>query len=96
MTTTKGSEQMTKSTRTKMTDEQAANFLEHDAGPEHAIAVRDRSATDAIRAAVEDRAAAQAAIDAAVADARQAGVTWVEIGVALGVSYQAAMKRYKV
>lgn len=30
-----------------------------------------------------------------VAEARDSGATWNEIGVALGVSHQAAMKRYK-
>lgn len=30
-----------------------------------------------------------------VAEARDSGATWDEIGVALGVSHQAAMKRYK-
>ncbi len=30
-----------------------------------------------------------------VAEARDSGATWNEIGIALGVSHQAAMKRYK-
>ena len=33
-------------------------------------------------------------IDQAVHDAREAGVTWLEIGLALGISPQGARQRY--
>jgi hypothetical protein len=56
--------------------------------------VRDRSATADVRAAVAMREAAQRMVDEAVRDARDAGVTWIEIGLALGISPQGARQRY--
>jgi hypothetical protein len=56
--------------------------------------VRDRNATAEIRAAVEMRDPSQGMIDAAVADARRRGLTWIEIAAALGISPQGARQRY--
>ncbi len=56
--------------------------------------VRDRSAVAGIEQAVAERHAAERAVESAVRDARALGVTWTEIGAALGVSHQAAIKRY--
>jgi len=57
-------------------------------------AVRDRSAVAGIEQAVAERVAAEGAVESAVRDARAKGVTWTEIGAALGVTHQAAIKRY--
>lgn len=56
--------------------------------------IRDRSATADIRAAVQLLAAAQNMVDQAVYAARAAGITWIEIGLALGISPQGARQRY--
>ncbi|MDR0482573.1 MAG: hypothetical protein LBH13_05375 [Cellulomonadaceae bacterium] len=56
--------------------------------------VRDRSATADIRAAVAMRQAAQGMVDAAVEAARSEGLTWVEVGLALGISPQGARQKY--
>jgi hypothetical protein len=47
-----------------------------------------------IIAGIEDRAGAQRRIDQAVVHARNDGASWTAIGAALGVSRQAALKRY--
>lgn len=80
--------------RTKMSDAAALARLESLDPADESVAVRDRSATADIRAAVQMRKAAQDMVDAAVRDAHAAGVTWVEIGLALGVSPQGARQRY--
>jgi|1186.fasta_scaffold888718_1 hypothetical protein len=41
-----------------------------------------------------EAAALRARLDAAVVTARRAGASWTEVGAALGVSAQAAWKRY--
>ena len=80
-------------TMTKPTDEQTADAIERaDLGN---APTRDRSAVAPIEAAVHARTAADQVVLAAVRDARAHGITWVEIASALGVSHQAAMKRYK-
>ncbi|MCL2803724.1 MAG: hypothetical protein FWD29_07215 [Micrococcales bacterium] len=56
--------------------------------------VRDRSATAGIRAARQMHQAAQDLVDQAVREARLQGVTWVEIGLALGMTPQGARQRY--
>lgn len=80
-------------TKTKLTDEQAAAAIEH-ADLSNAPR-RDRRSLAPIEAAVHARTAAEQAVTAAVLDARARGITWIEIASALGVSHQAAMKRYK-
>lgn len=82
---------MTKTMHT-MTDEEAAAYFENEFEPTR---MRDRSATAEIEEAVHARQRAQDGIDAAVIRARRDGVTWTEIALALGVSHQAAMKRYR-
>lgn len=81
---------MTKTLATDAELEQRAMDLDPDGR-----AVRDRSATADIRAAVRERSDAEEHVRRAVDAARDAGITWVEIGAALGVSHQAAMQRYK-
>lgn len=78
--------------KTKISDEQALARLE--ALDPATATVRDRSATADIRAAVQMRHAAQDMVDAAVRSARDGGVTWVEIALALGVTPQGARQRY--
>lgn len=76
----------------KMTDRQALERLENlDPDDAH---VRDRSAVGAVAEAAADRRRAEDNVANAVEKARADGVTWTEIGIALGVSHQAAIKRY--
>ena len=63
------------------------------AGPDP-IATFEGDALQAILASVRARNDAQARIDAAVAQARAEGASWTVIGAMLGVSRQAALKRY--
>jgi len=56
--------------------------------------VPDRGDAEAIRQRVESLAEATAQLDDAVIRARRNGLTWIEIGNALGVSHQAARKKY--
>jgi hypothetical protein len=56
--------------------------------------MRDRSAVADVRAAVRLSVAAQNLVGQAVQDARASGATWVEIGLALGISPQGARQRY--
>lgn len=58
------------------------------------IATYEGDALAAIVAGVRDRHAAQHRIDEAVARARAQGASWTVIGAMLGVSRQAALKRY--
>ncbi len=84
---------MTVAAKTKISDAQAAARFENfdfDAATH-----RDHSATAEIRIAAKLRSDAEARVRAAVDSARAQGITWVEIGAALGVSHQAAMQRYK-
>lgn len=64
------------------------------AGPDP-VATFEGPALAAILAALRDRNDAQARIDAAVAQARSEGASWTAIGAMLGVSRQAALKRYR-
>lgn len=63
------------------------------AGPDP-IASFAGDALRAIVAGVQARHEAQARIDEAVAQAREQGASWTVIGAMLGVSRQAALKRY--
>jgi len=56
--------------------------------------VRDRSAVAHIESAVRAKRVAEQDIEDAVSAARAAGVTWTEIGAALGITHQGAIKRY--
>lgn len=76
----------------KMTDEEAAAYLEDEFEP---TSMRDRSAVAQIEEAVHARQRAEDAIEAAVIRARRDGITWVEIATGLGVSHQAAIKRFR-
>lgn len=58
------------------------------------IASFEGNALREILAAVADRTAAQARVDTAVAHARAQGASWTAIGAMLGISRQAALKRY--
>lgn len=83
---------MTKRTEAEMLDEiETANGGQ---GPDP-IATFEGPALAAILAALRDRSEAQARIDAAVAQARAEGASWTAIGAMLGVSRQAALKRYR-
>ena len=77
----------------KISDAEAVARFEKGLDPE-TTTLRDRSATAEIRAAVDMRDHAQDMIDAAVADARKRGLTWIEIAAALGVSPQGARQRH--
>lgn len=79
-------------TKERITDEDALRAIE-DFDPTGAP-FRDATATATIRAAVASRASADAAVTAAVHEARDNGVTWVEIAAALGVTHQGARQRY--
>ncbi|WP_159618096.1 hypothetical protein [Ruania rhizosphaerae] len=79
-------------TKNRLTDAEALERLE-TLEPETAV-VRDRADAADIRAALQMRQAANDMVDRAVIEARHRGLTWIEIGVALGVSPQAARKKY--
>lgn len=81
------------STTQHLTPEQAAKRFEEgiDVNPAQS---RTPAATAKIRAAVHLGDRAQQEVDQAVIDARHRGITWLEIGIALGVSPQAAQKKY--
>lgn len=49
----------------------------------------------AVTAAAQVQRLGDAVLDAAVAKAREAGVTWQQVGTALGVSRQAAFQRFR-
>ncbi|MDR7303381.1 hypothetical protein [Haloactinomyces albus] len=55
---------------------------------------RDPRPLEQLRSAVADRAAAEAALAAAVTTARQTGYSWATIGTLLGTSGEAARQRY--
>jgi hypothetical protein len=79
---------------TRLTDEQALTRLENLNPDDPSVKVRDRTAVRQIQEAVADRNDADLRIFKAVHKARDEGVTWVEVAQALGVTHQAAMKRY--
>lgn len=54
----------------------------------------DAACMRALYAAAANRRAAEDAVTAAVAAARESGVSWAAVGSVLGVSRQAAQKRY--
>ncbi len=76
-----------------LTDEQlAARFEDFDFdSAEHF----DRDPLRALHWAAQFRDYANEQLFVVVAEARESGATWTQIGDALGVSHQAAMKRYK-
>ena len=49
----------------------------------------------ALRWAAQFRAYIESELSQVVDEARESGATWTQIGEALGVSHQAAIKRYK-
>lgn len=67
-----------------------ADADEIEGGPFSAAPMR------ALRAAAAHRQAAEDAVTAAVEAARESGASWAAIGSALGVTRQAAQKRYTV
>lgn len=85
---------MIMATRTKLTDEQALERAENFDPQAPGVVVRDGSFMRRIREAAAARDAAQDDVDAAVAEARAAGSTWVEIALALGITPQGARQRY--
>lgn len=61
------------------------------------IADKLRRATDSVeraRLAAEARDVAEALVEATILDANRAGVTWRELGAALGVPFQTLYRRY--
>ena len=56
--------------------------------------MRDRSAVARIESAVRAKRVAEQDVEDAVLAARANGVTWTEIGAALGITHQGAIKRY--
>ena len=70
-------------------DELGRRFEDHEPSD-----VRDAAPLHAIREAVTERAASERRVAAAVASAREAGVSWSAIGSMLGTSGEAARKRY--
>lgn len=80
--------------RAKLTDEQAVERL-MDLNPDDpAVQVGERTDIAEIEAAVAARREAEERVATAVRSARAAGMTWTVVGIALGVSHQAAIKRY--
>lgn len=79
---------------TELTDQEALEKLENLDPIDPKVKVRDRSAVAEIETAARARRAVEERVTSAVQAAREAGVTWTEIGSALGVSHQAAIKRY--
>jgi hypothetical protein len=80
--------------KAKLTDQEALEKLENLDPNDPDVQVRDRSAVAEIEAAAVARREVEERVTSAVQAARGAGVTWTEIGAALGVSHQAAIKRY--
>ena len=70
-------------------DELERRFEEHEPKDVH-----DAAPLHAIRKAVTERAATERCVAEAVANAREAGVSWSAIGSMLGTSGEAARKRY--
>lgn len=80
-------------TKTKISDSEALERFENF--DPQAATVRDRTAVADIKQAVHARHIAEDATTEAVRRARHNGVTWTEIASALGVTHQAAIKRYR-
>lgn len=82
-----------KMTKHMMTDQELADRFE-DFDFDAAIHA-DRDPLRALHWAAQFRDYANTQLTEVVAEARESGATWTQIGNALGVSHQAAMKRYK-
>jgi len=77
----------------KMTDAELEAYFEgfdFDAAVSHG-----RDPLRALAWAVQFREYIDGQLADVVSEARESGATWTQIGEALGVSHQAAMKRYK-
>lgn len=72
-------------------DKLAEQVAAYDPRPEDE---RDPELFTAVMQAARVRAEAEAGVAQAVADAREGGYSWSTIGTALGVSGEAARKRY--
>lgn len=84
---------MTMTDTTKMTDEElAAAFEDFDFD---AALSTGRDPLRALHWATQFRDYIDQQLVDVVSEARESGATWTQIGQALGVSHQAAMKRYK-
>ncbi|MFT4189884.1 MAG: hypothetical protein QM621_15075 [Aeromicrobium sp.] len=81
------------STSQKTHDADLLDRIEADADEPTGPAI-DAAPLRAIADAVRARAASEASIRSGVEKAREAGLSWAVIGAALGVSRQAALKRY--
>jgi hypothetical protein len=79
-------------TKQHLTEAEAIEIVEDDST--QWTLIPDEGDAEAIRQHVELRALATAGLDDAVIRARRHGMTWMEIGAALGVSHQAARKKY--
>lgn len=80
-------------TKKKLTDDELETYFENfdfDSAVSHG-----RDPLFALHAAAQFRREAEERIRGIVDEARESGATWTQIGDALGVSHQAAMKRYK-
>ena len=72
-------------------DELAARFEHYEPSDADEL---DASAVAALRAAVQERSAAERHIVEAVRQARKAGMAWSSIGTFIGTSGEAARQRY--
>ncbi len=72
----------------------AAALLRHAGEFADRVAVPDAEPMDVLADATGLRASTDAALAAAVDDARDAGHSWAEVGVVLGTSRQAAFQRF--
>lgn len=75
------------------TDEEILAEIESEEGPEPTATVSGELAQVAV--AMMQVAAADQALDAAVASAREAGNSWQAIGEVLGMTRQGALKRFR-
>lgn len=73
----------------------APDGVEESCNTEWLDHVRPHVGIPAVRQAVEDRRAADARLDYAVAAARACGSSWAEIGDAVGMSRQSAHERWR-
>ena len=72
-------------------DELAARFESYEPDPADEV---DTEAVGLLRAAVAERSEAERHLLAAVARAREAGMSWAAIGMLVGTSGEAARHRY--
>lgn len=75
----------------KHADELAARFENYEPGPGQEM---DPDAVEALRGAVKERSDAERHIIEAIAQAREAGMSWSVIGAFVGTSGEAARQRY--